>query len=126
MLFVMSNRVSVLMIAPPGRLSDGLRVLLRASDDIVLAGQAGDTASGLCMLAECLPALVLLDASLPGEQALHVLQHVQGHWPHVHCLVLAHTLEQERLARQAGADAVLQPGFSAETLFHTIEQVMRN
>ena len=36
------NRASVVIIAPPGRLRDGLSVLLRARNEIALVGEADD------------------------------------------------------------------------------------
>jgi DNA-binding NarL/FixJ family response regulator len=120
---MMSQRVSALIIAPPGRLRDSLRVLLRASGRIGRVEEADDARLGLGSIAERPPGLVVLDAGLE-EDALGVLGQIKTQWPRLPCLVLVRNLEQEPTARAAGADAVLQAGFATETFFSTIRRIL--
>lgn len=119
-----ADRIPALIVAPPGRLRDSLRVLLRACETITVVGLASDGGDGLLQVAQKAPALVLIDGSLIGEGDGEALRQIKGRWPGVRCLVLVHSVEQEHLARAAGADAVLQAGFRAEVLFETIRSLM--
>jgi two-component system response regulator DesR len=98
-------------------------VLLRACEGITVVGLAGDGGDAVLQVAEKAPALILLDGSLIEERNGETLRQIKGRWPEVRCLVLVHSVEQERLARAAGADAVLQAGFRAEVLFETIRSL---
>ena len=115
---------SALIIAPPGRLRDSLQVLLQAGNELALAGQADDARSGLRMIAEHRPTLVLLDTRLPDDDAWQVLAHLKRNYPQIRCFVLAHNFKQERRARETGADAIFLAGFSAETFFEAIESIV--
>ena len=118
----MSESTTVLIIASPGRLRDGLRVLLRASAAIAQIVQADDLPSGLQQIAQSPPDLVLLDADLPDGQTWEAVRQIRQQWPECGCVVLAHTTHQERLARLNGATAILPDGFSTEALFTIIAQ----
>jgi DNA-binding NarL/FixJ family response regulator len=119
-----TNCISALIIAPPGRLRDSLQVLLQAGNKITLAGQADDARSGLQLVAEYRPALVLLDTYLPGDDAWQILEHLKRNYPQIDCFVLAHSFDQERRAQEAGADAVFLAGFSAETFFEALKSIV--
>jgi len=121
---MMAHRDSTLIIAPPGRLRDGLRVLLRATGRITRVEEANDARLGLQSIAARPPALVLLDAALGDDDALRVLQQLTTQWPRLPCLVLVHNLKQEHMAQAAGADAVLQAGFATEIFFSTIQRML--
>ncbi len=114
---------AILVIAPPGRLRDSLLVLLQASGQVSLAGQADDGPAGLCWLAERIPIAVLLDADLPDGQAWWALRWIKNKWPQLPCLVLAHTHAQECQARVDGAEVVVQVGLSSETLFNALDEL---
>jgi DNA-binding NarL/FixJ family response regulator len=121
---MMSQPVSALIIAPPGRLRDSLRVLLRASGRIAHVEEADDARVGLQSIVARPPGLVLLDAGLGEEDALAVLGQIKTQWPQLPCLLLVNNLDQEPMARAAGADSVLQPGFATETFFSTIQRIL--
>jgi DNA-binding NarL/FixJ family response regulator len=96
---------------------------MEASGRIVLIGAGDDCASGLKMVVECAPSLVILDADTNGEQTWQTVEQLKILCPHVAFCVVAHSFEQERRARAAGAGYVLQAGFSAETFFNAIEEL---
>ena len=106
---------SVLIVAPPGRLRDGLRVLLRAVPQIGHTVQADD-ALAVLRAVEHSPALVLLDADLPGEEAWTVLRQIKAQWPQTRCIVLVNNGQQSQIAHVHGADTVLAKGFTVTTL----------
>jgi DNA-binding NarL/FixJ family response regulator len=106
---------SVLIVAPPGRLRDALQVMVRAVPQIGHTVQAND-ALAVLRAAEHSPALVLLDADLPGDEAWTVLPQIKARWPQTRCIVLANNGQQRQMANAHGADAVLSRGFTVTTL----------
>ncbi|CAG0993293.1 hypothetical protein PLCT2_02596 [Planctomycetaceae bacterium] len=112
---------TALIIAPPGRLRESLRVLVRAVNWIAQIELADDGPAGLRLIADYSPALVLLDTLLPEEQVWETLRQIKLKRATVRCVVLAQTRAQEQQAQVAGADGVLLNGFSSEAFFDLME-----
>jgi DNA-binding NarL/FixJ family response regulator len=121
---VVTNRMSVLIVARPGRIREGLRALLRTIPRIEIVGQVGQGSAALEMVTRERPALVLLNSSLPFEEAWMALKQIKAEWPQTRCIVLVDNIQEQGMAQAAGADGVLLKGFAAETLFMTIDEVL--
>ncbi len=119
-----ASRTSAVVIGPPGRWRNSLCVLLQATPEIVAVHQADDCADALQWFAETQPSIVLLDCGLPGEDAWQALGYIKRTWPQVRCVILTHDSTQAQRAEKSGADAVLQVGFSGETLYATIRGIL--
>jgi DNA-binding NarL/FixJ family response regulator len=119
----MTGQASIFIIASPSPWRESLLVLLQASSNVVVAGQADDGSAARLWLAAHAPAAVLLDADLPGDEAWEVLRCLKRQQPSIYCLVLAHDFHQERQAQMGGADQVLLAGFSTEALFAVIKKI---
>ena len=115
---------TVLIVAPPGRLRDGLQALVRGAPQIKCAVWTADGPSTLRMIAEHLPGLVLLDTDLPNKEAWTVLGHIKARWPQIPCIALVNNGVQNQMANALSADAVLIKGFSAQTLAKTMEDLL--
>jgi DNA-binding NarL/FixJ family response regulator len=115
---------SALIIGPPGRWRSSLSVLLQATPEIEAVHQADDPAAALPWIAENRPALILLDGGLPGEACPLALQQIKRTWPQVRVVILVHDSAQAQRAANAEADAVLQVGFSGETLYATVGRLL--
>jgi DNA-binding NarL/FixJ family response regulator len=119
----MENHTSVLVIAQPGRVRDGLRALLMATTQIESVNLVDDGQSALGLAPEYQPALVLLDTpTFNGGMAL--LGQIKTKWPETHCIVLADNTRQQQEAKAAGADDVMLKGFPAAQLFAAIEGLL--
>lgn len=70
------------------------------------------------------PGLVLLDSHLPDNEVRVMLGQIKAERPHTRCLVLANTVEQQQVAKSAGADEVLLKGFSTTNLLEAIDKLM--
>jgi DNA-binding NarL/FixJ family response regulator len=114
----------VLIVAPPGRLRDGLQAMVRAVPQIADTVQADDGPTALQMLTEHPLALVLLDADLPGEEAWTVLPQIKARWPQTRCIVLINNDQQRQIANTHCADAVLVKGFPGTTLLETVAKLL--
>lgn len=116
--------VSLLIVAKPGRMREGLQALLRTIPAIKIVGQADCESQALSMIAQQQPALILLDSSLTLQEMLPTLMQIKGGYPRSHCIVLVENEQQQAVAREAGADTTLITGFSAEVLHAAIDQIL--
>jgi DNA-binding NarL/FixJ family response regulator len=116
--------VSVLIVARPGRMREGLRALLRTIPRIEIIEQVDHGSAALEMVMQEHSTLVLLDSSLPSDEMWTALKQIKAEWPQTQCIVVADTLRQQEMAQASSADGVLLKGFAAETLFTTIGEVL--
>lgn len=115
---------SVLIISRPGRMRDGLRALIRAIPNLTIAGQVDDCNVVLQLIAQGQPDLLLFGSNLPLPEVEQILYAVKTRWPGIRCVVLMDNIEQLLRVRAAGADSVLLAGFSSNTFFSTVEQLL--
>ena len=109
-----------LLIAPPGRLREGLRAVLANCPDITLAeAEARNHAQTLALMKNLASALVVLDFGL-AEDILALLADIKHAWPATRSLVIVDHLRQLESARAAGADRVLWRGFETQELYAVI------
>jgi DNA-binding NarL/FixJ family response regulator len=108
----------ILIVSEAGRLRDSLRVLLKSCYPLAAITETENLTSALQRLAADPGALVLVDAALPGEQAWQALDWFRA--PHARCVLLAHSLAQQKQAQNAGANAVLLDGFTAESFLAAV------
>ncbi|MBI4785605.1 MAG: hypothetical protein HY782_00960 [Chloroflexi bacterium] len=92
---------------------------MRADNRIALVGEAEDVTSGLQLLAESVPALVVLNVSEGGATALVGLCELKTHYPQVRFVALVRDHAQEQQAHVADIDAVRANGFTSEMLFRS-------
>jgi DNA-binding NarL/FixJ family response regulator len=114
----------VLVVAKPGRIRNSLQALLQLMPQLKMAGVTTHNFSAMQMLAQYNPALVLLDVDLPDNQAWYLLKQIQLKRPQTRCLLFVNSIEQQRAARVAGANAALLKGFEVIDLFTTIERLL--
>ncbi|MCB8982277.1 MAG: response regulator transcription factor [Ardenticatenaceae bacterium] len=122
----LSRPVTVLVIARQGRLRDGLQAILQASpwvDEVVC--QQPQTAVPFFPLLEN-PTLIVLDIDV-----LQTFPQSERHgWRAAagdpRLIVLVNTAQQRHQALELVADAILLKGFSTETLYRTLEAVLRS
>jgi DNA-binding NarL/FixJ family response regulator len=121
---MIKDGTSVLIVAKPGRLRDGLHALLTTVPQLKIVGQADGGIAALEMISAYRPALLLLDFSLSSEEIQMVLAGIRADGlPQPRSIVLVDTDQQYRVARGTGADAILIKGFVAPHLFAIIERL---
>ena len=118
------TNLSVMIVAPPNRLRDGLQALIKAVPQVGSRVQAQDSLSLQQVGANHQPSLVVLDAGLPDDGAWTALRDIQACWPRTRCIVLADSDQQRRKASARGADAVLVRGFTGTMLSETIAEML--
>ena len=112
-----------LIVAKPGPLREGLRAALNAMPRVAVVAEADEFVSALEMQMRQAPSLIVLSVDTPGRGALDAWRQIKAHWPQTQCIILADTVQQQEMARAAGAATVLLKGFAAEKLFATVESL---
>ena len=118
----MIGDTSALLAVRPGPLLDALRALVSTIPRIGTVREAWDSRSVLEMVIRYQPALVLLEAALPGGEGGSVIERIRATRPEVQCLVLADTCQEKRAAKAAHADTVLLKGLPPAKLVEAIER----
>jgi DNA-binding NarL/FixJ family response regulator len=120
----MSGDASALLVVRPGPLLDALRVLMGTIRGIGTVQEARDAPCMLDMVRQYQPALVLLEAGLPGAEGWPAIERIKAIRPQARCLILADTCQEKRAANAANADAVLLKGLPPAKLVETIERLL--
>ena len=120
----MHSGANALLIARPGRLSDGWQALLLATPWIAGVKQAHDTSSALEALPSLGPDVVLLDTDAFGDVTWALLGQIKAEALPCYCIALIDSDRQRPKALALGADAVLVKGFSAEQLSTAVEGLL--
>jgi DNA-binding NarL/FixJ family response regulator len=111
-----------MIVAKPSRRRDSLRAMLKAIPHLRIIGQVDDCPSALRIISKHLVKLILLDCNLDDEEIWTLLQQIKTKWPQTRCLVLVETVQQQQMAKAAGADDVLASDFSIVDFLKTIER----
>ena len=120
----MKERITVLIIAKPGQVRDGLRALLHAIPGVDVVDRPCDGMLNADLLAEYNPALILVDCNLVDTRTLDALRRLKTQNTEIRFLVLVEDVEQRQLAQDTGFDHVLIKGASAEKLTRTIRELL--
>lgn len=120
----MKRRAQILIVARPSPLRDGLRALLTTMPQIEIIGPVDDAPSALKMVTEQRPAVVVLNPNLAGDEVWTVLRGIKAEGTQTRCIILADNIQQQQVAKAAGADYALLKGFAATRLLRTIESLL--
>ena len=100
------TKPTILILAMPGDLQTSLQVLLSLLSDVAVLVTA-EGSSALQAVESYVPALVIMDFALPGEDQPDGVNRIKARWPTTPCLVLVNDEQQFRKAQDTGADLVL-------------------
>lgn len=116
---------TVLIVARPGELRDGLRALLTTTGKIRHISQADDGPAALAIVGQSCPQVAVLDCNIPDGEVQTLLARIKAACPETRCLVLADSAEQQREAESAGADVTVLKGFPAARLAQTLARLLQ-
>ena len=120
----MEDQPTVLVVAKPGRLRDALNAILLATPQVRAIENVEDSASLSIALEGSPPALVLQDTDVGGELFPITLEQVRAKWPQTRSIVIVDGIEQQRVARAAGANGTLLKGFPVTELLAVVERLL--
>jgi DNA-binding NarL/FixJ family response regulator len=106
---------------------DGLRVLLDATADTVLAGEAASGDEVVALAAELEPDVILMDLQMPGINGIEATRRITAAQPHVGVLVVTMYEDDDSVfaAMRAGARGYLLKGSGREEMLPAIRAVAR-
>jgi DNA-binding NarL/FixJ family response regulator len=117
--------IRVVLVDDDSLMRAGLRMIIEQSDDIVVAGEAGDGADGLRLVRQERPDVVLMDVRMPGMNGIEATQVLTDSGTEVRVIVLT-TFEMEEYvfgALRAGASGFLLKRTKPEQLLAGIRAV---
>lgn len=105
----------------------GISSLLSNYAEFELVGEADNGRDGLQIVQKTMPAVVLLDVSLPGESGLDVLRKIREQQPETKVLMLTSYEDEDFVigALKAGANGYILKNVSDDMLVQSIQAVER-
>jgi DNA-binding NarL/FixJ family response regulator len=106
---------------------DGLRVLLEATPDTELVGEATDGDEAVALAAELRPDVILMDLRMPGIGGIEATRKILSESPHIGVLVVTMVEDDDSVfaAMRAGARGYLLKGADKEEMLLAIRAVGR-
>jgi len=124
-----ASKIRTLLIEDHAIFRQGVRLILEATPDIVVVGEASSGEEGLRLLARLADGVdvVITDLVLPDISGLEVIQRVKAQAKDVHVLLLTLYADDEHIRGMiaAGADGYVLKQVAVEELITAIRTVMR-
>ncbi len=116
--------VSVLLVDDMPQVLRDLRQLLELSGMIAIVGEARDGSQAVQLAVRLRPDAVVMDLEMPGTDGYEATRRIKAQSPAMRVVILTvHAGEEEqRRAREAGADAFVTKGASYEVLVNALLQ----
>ncbi|MEI6715522.1 MAG: response regulator transcription factor [Verrucomicrobiota bacterium] len=123
----MSEPIRILIVDDHHAMRVGLAAMLSSYPNMLVVGEAADTAGALTSCEEHRPDVVLMDLRLPGVGGAEATLGIRQQWPDTKVLVVTTYDGDEDIHRaiQAGASGYLLKGLSSAELISAIETVHR-
>lgn len=124
---IFQDPIRILVIDDHSIVRQGIRSLLSNYAEFEIVGEASDSCTGLALLEQLMPDVVLLDIRMPGESGLDVLKKIRTQGFSVRVLVLTSFDEDEYVteALRRGADGYVLKSVSDDSLVESIHSVCR-
>lgn len=102
----LEGQIPVMLVSQPGALQ---KILLNSLQGLPVAvvGVASGGLSAAAMLKGRQPDLLIVDANVPVDETLALLEHVQRKYPEIYCLALSETSQGKQGLQAGGANSVV-------------------
>lgn len=117
--------VRVMIVDDHPMVRDGLKVFLRVSPDLELAGEAGSGEEALRLCDDLQPDVVLMDIKMPGMDGVAATRAICKQYPQVRVIALTSFVDEKLIQQsmQAGAMGYLLKDVPAPELAEAIRRV---
>jgi serine/threonine protein kinase/DNA-binding CsgD family transcriptional regulator len=121
-----TQRIRVALADDHRVLRMGLAMVLAATDEFEVVGQADDGEQTLSLLETTQPDVLLLDLNMPRISGLDILPRIRQTWPQIKVLVLTGRDEDQYIMRalRAGAHGYVLKTTPEQELLHALHDVM--
>lgn len=113
------NTIHMIIVAPPGSWQNMIRRNLEVHHSVKVVGIAHGSLSALQMTKEHHPDLLVIDSSIPFDDAVALVQNIKLEDATTRSIVITDTTQQRRRVIQAGADYTLS-SFEFDSQFREI------
>lgn len=116
--------IRILLIDDHPLFRKGVAQLVRADDELELAGEASDGTTGLALAAETDPDLILIDLNMKSVNGIETLRRLKASGVRGRCVMLTVSDDERDVldAMKAGADGYLLKDMEPEELCQRIKQ----
>ena len=121
-----ARKSRVLVVDDHPLVREGLANLINAQHDLMVCGEAEDSAQAIAGMRKARPDVALIDISLKNESGLELVKHLASQLPQVALVVLSmhhETLYAERALR-AGARGYVMKGEASKNVLASIRRVL--
>lgn len=120
------SRIPVFLVEDHTLVREGLRALLSLDPRIEVVGESDNGHDAIRLIGSCLPALVLMDLSMPGMNGTEAIREIKLRHPEIRIIVLTvhQTEEYIRVALHAGASGYVLKDATHADLLIAIKSVM--
>ena len=119
------NASSVLIVASPGELREGLQALLATLAQVGQILVANDGAGALSAIEQSCPDLLVVDGDIQASNVQRLLERIREECRDSKCLVLVDGQAQLREAVSTGADRVVLKGYLASQLLQMVFELIQ-
>ncbi len=121
----MSDQIKVFFIDDHQIFRDGLRILLEATPDFEVVGEAENGENILAKMKEAQPDVLLMDIQMPGENGIELTRQVKQAHPEINVLMLTMFEDDQSVfnSMQAGACGYVLKGINHREMLSTIRTV---
>ena len=120
------NRTRVLIVSLPGMMQNVLMDTFTNRNDVEVVGVANGGLSAVGMIRKQRPELVVIDSTLPDIEMSSLILWVKEEHQPICSLVLVETTQQEKKAKNAGADITLRSYSLPESLDKVLDNYRTN
>lgn len=124
----MESEYKILLVDDHQMLIDGIKSLLRKERQFVIAAEALNAESAICVLEHMPIDIVITDISMPGMSGVDLTRHIKMHFPDVKVLVLSMYNDREVVSEiiMAEADGYILKNTGKQELIQALSQIADN
>lgn len=123
----MSNKIRLLIVDDHKVVREGIKAFILPSDELELAGEAGDGSQAIELAAKLNPDVILMDLIMPGMDGIQATREIKQRVPCARILILTSFAEDEKVisAIRAGALGYLLKDSSPQELLEAVQTIHR-
>lgn len=120
-------RIRLILVDDHALVREGLRALLEKRPDIEVAGEAGEGAAALKLVAELAPDMVVMDIGMRGMNGIEATRQIVAEHPEVRVIALSTHSDKRYVLEMlaAGASGYVLKEAAAEELYTAVRAVSR-